>query len=359
MYKTIENEVTKQATPKALQYEFYQYDVERLHNFSGLIYIGGIGIWVLFDLIIGFIGDQRHYALSLLLVVLLLITVGVQRVARKARHFHLLNLVYVLMIGLGIRVGIEGVPAHLHPTWLSLSASNILYSASVLPLSREAFFGVLGIAWVVLNPFMMTTLSLFDFSGTMVLLSAVFISALTIYTYLKLRRSKLHNYIMAKLLIERAYIDTLTEIPNRRAFMTRASNHLSTPPESGECYLAMVDVDNFKKVNDVYGHDIGDEVLKRIAADIKHIMADHEYARLGGEEFGVYLSGVTQADAERLVDTLCQRVRETSSRYPATVSVGVTRIETDTLHAALIKADHAMYESKLSGKDRYTFFRPD
>ncbi len=51
------------------------------------------------------------------------------------------------------------------------------------------------------------------------------------------------------------------------------------------------DIDDFKKVNDRYGHDIGDEVLKHVAAGIKLVMGDCQYARLGAEEFGIYLKG--------------------------------------------------------------------
>ena len=145
-----------------------------------------------------------------------------------------------------------------------------------------------------------------ELKGLLVLVYALFLSALTLYSFITLRRARLHNYIMSKLLLDQAYLDTLTEIPNRRSFMARAGQRLQALPREHDHYLAMVDIDNFKKVNDVHGHDIGDEVLKRIAADIKGVMRDFDYARLGGEEFAIYLADVPRADVEALAARLCQ-----------------------------------------------------
>jgi diguanylate cyclase (GGDEF)-like protein len=197
-----------------------------------------------------------------------------------------------------------------------------------------------------------------ELRGVMAISYSAFICGLTIYSFLTLRKAKLYNFIMSKLLLDQAYIDTLTEIPNRRSFMTRANQQLNTVPRENDHYLAMVDIDNFKKVNDVYGHDIGDEVLKRIAQDIKSVMPDYEYARLGGEEFAIYLAGVRHEDVEALAGELCRVVREHPTRHPVTISIGLARVlDGDTLNQALVKADEALYESKHTGKDRYTFYR--
>lgn len=83
---------------------------------------------------------------------------------------------------------------------------------------------------------------------------------------------------MSKMLLEQAYIDALTEIPNRRSFMTKAEMHQRFAADEPGHYIAMVDVDNFKRVNDQFGHDSGDVVLKRIAANIKASMHEFEYA---------------------------------------------------------------------------------
>ncbi|UQS16090.1 GGDEF domain-containing protein [Pseudomonas sp. HS6] len=356
MYKTIEDEVLKRTAPAELWGEFIQHEFERLHSFCLLIYLASMGIWLAFDLIVSFLGDQGFTWRSMIFIAAFAVLAVVLMFTRKARHFDWLNLTFVFVITLGIRLLIEGLPLAFHGIWLVLAAATTLYSASVLPLSRWSFFAAQAITWLILNPFIGTGIGLLELKGVMTIAYSVFLCALTIYTFLKLRETKLYNYIMSKLLLDQAYNDTLTEIPNRRSFMTRAEKSLQAVPREHDHYLAMIDIDNFKKVNDVYGHDIGDEVLKRIAADIKEVMAPFEYARLGGEEFAIYLAGVRREDVEALAGELCRVVREQPTRHPVTISIGVARVEDgDTLNQALIKADEALYESKHTGKDRYTF----
>lgn len=356
MFKTIEDEVLKKAAPAALQREFAQYHFERQQRFCLLIYIASIVIWLVFDLIVSFLGGQRFTFLSPLFLGALSILAIILGFTHKARHFDRLNVLFVLVMTLGIRMVIHGLPMTLQPAWLVLAASSILYSASVLPLSRGSFYAALLITWLMLNPFYNTDIELFGLRGTMTACYSVFLSALTLYSFMKLRQARLYAYIMAKLLLDQAYLDTLTEIPNRRSFITTATRQLRAHPREHDHYLAMVDIDNFKRINDTYGHDIGDQVLKRIAAAIKAVMADYEYARLGGEEFAVYLSGVRRDDVEDLAARLCRVVREDPSEYPVTVSIGLTRVaDSDSLNQALRKADEALYLAKHSGKDRYTF----
>jgi diguanylate cyclase (GGDEF)-like protein len=358
MYKIIEDEVLKKTAPAAVRAEFVQHEFERLHRFSVLIFLTSTFMWLVFDLIVSFLGGQGFTWRSMVFLLLFSILTVVLGFTRKARHFDVLTVLFVLGLSVGVRLIVYGVPDIVQSSWLVLAAASMLYSISVLPLSRVAFFVVQLIIWSLLNPFINTSISLFELRGVMTACYSVFLCALTIYTFLKLREAKLYNYIMARLLLDQAYNDTLTEIPNRRSFMTLAEKHLQTVPREHDHYLLMIDIDNFKKVNDTYGHDIGDEVLKRVAADIKLVMNAHDFARLGGEEFAIYLTDVSRENAEALAGELCRLVREQPTKYPVTISIGVTRVEEhDTLTQALIKADDALYESKHSGKDRYTFHR--
>ena len=357
MLKTIESEISKQAAPPALQAEFAQHDFEKLRNFCRLTYITSIAIWLLFNLIISFKGGQGFTALSLLFIGVMAALTTILGFIRNYRHFDVLNVMFVAVITLGLRLVTFGLPAETQPIWLALACASVLYNASILPLSRWAFLGVAAITCLTLNPFLMTQASVMDLRGLLILCFCAFLCSVTIYSFFKLRRVKLHNYIMSKRLAVQAYVDALTEIPNRRSFMLQAGHALLTQPRVQDHYLAMIDIDNFKKVNDQYGHDIGDEVLKRTAASIKAVMADHEYARLGGEEFAVYLSGVRRSDVEALMDSLCSRVREDLAEHPVTVSIGLARVtDTDSLNQALANADKALYESKKTGKDRFSFY---
>ena len=356
MYKTIEEEVLKKSAPTELRAEFLQHEFERLHTFCVLIYIASIVVWIAYDLILSFIGGQPFTWRSLVFFGVFAILLITLLFIRDARHFQKLNLLFVLTIAFGTRLLIEGLGNDHQPAWLLLAASTTLFTASVLPLSRWSFFAAQWVTWWFLNPFYHTGIEQFELGGVMALSYTTFIGGLTIYSFLTLRKAKLYNFIMSKLLLDQAYIDTLTEIPNRRSFMTRANLQLNNVPRETDHYLAMIDIDNFKKVNDVYGHDIGDEVLKRIAQDIKSVMAHYEYARLGGEEFAIYLAGVRREDVEMLAGELCRVVREQPTRHPVTISIGLARVlDGDTLNQVLIKADAALYESKHTGKDRYTF----
>ncbi|AXJ05330.1 GGDEF domain-containing protein [Pseudomonas fluorescens] len=356
MYKTIEDEVLKKTAPAELWSEFIQHEFERLHTFCLLIYLASISVWIVFDLIVSFLGGQGFTWRSMVFLTVFSIQAVILQFTRRAAHFDILNILFIVAMTVGVRLLIDGLPASFQPAWLVLGASSMLYSISALPISRWSFYTSQGVIWLVLNPFLGTDIGLFELKGVMTLAYSVFLCGLTIYTFLKLREAKLYNYIMSRLLLDQAYNDTLTEIPNRRSFMASAGKTLQAVPREHDHYLAMIDIDNFKKVNDVYGHDIGDEVLKRIAANIKTVMSRFEYARLGGEEFAIYLAGVRREDVEALAGELCRVVREQPTRHPVTISIGVARVaDGDTLNQALIKADEALYESKHTGKDRYTF----
>lgn len=358
MYKTIEEQVLKKTAPAELRGEFLQHQFERLQSFSLLIYIVSIFMWLLFDLIVSFLGGQGFTWRSMVFLALFAVLTVMLAYTRKARHFDVITVLFVLGLTVGIRLIVDGLPPAVHSSWLVLAAASMLYSISVLPLSRWAFFAVQGVIWLLLNPFLDTTTSLIELRGVLTACYSVFLCALTIYTFLKLREVKLHNYIMSRLLLDQAYNDTLTDIPNRRSFMTLAEQRVNAVPREHDHFLAMIDIDNFKKVNDTYGHDIGDEVLKRVATDIKTVMMNFDYARLGGEEFAIYLAGVRREEVEALAGQLCRVVREHPAPHPVTISIGVTRVEDDdTLSQALIHADKALYESKHTGKDRYTFHR--
>lgn len=355
MFKTIEAHVRKQVAPAALRAEFRQHEFEALRPFCLLIFCVSIGIWLVFDLIVSFLGGQGFTWRSWLFLSLLGCLSVVLRFTRRSHHFDVLNLLFVAVITLGMRLVIEGIPIQLRPVWLVLGVSIVLYAVSVLPVRRWSFFSALAISWSMLNPFYHTRIDIDDLEGTMLLAYAVFLSGLVIYSYLQMRQAKLHNFYLSKVLLDQAYIDALTEIPNRRAFMAKAERQMRSF-DPGQ-YLAMIDIDNFKQVNDRFGHDVGDVVLKRVAMHIKAAMEHHEFARLGGEEFAIFFEGMAESAAEREVQALCKRVREDLGEPPVTISIGLTRvIQGDSLSAALTRADQALYSAKHSGKDRFVLW---
>ncbi|MFV3410690.1 diguanylate cyclase domain-containing protein [Pseudomonas nitroreducens] len=353
MFKTIESEVLKQSVPAGIRAEFLQHDFERLHGLSLLIFAVSAGMWLLFDLIVSFQAGQGFTYVSVIFLGMFFLITVMASFVRKATHFHWLNLAFVITFSFGARLVIDGLPEILRPAWLVIAAATVLYSATAMPLNAVAFYSVLAVTWTFLNPLLGDVPAL-DARRSMLVCYPLFISALSIYIFHHLSKAKLYNYAMARLLLDQAYLDVLTNIPNRRSFLTRVGQRLEGDGE--QRYLAMVDIDHFKRVNDTYGHDVGDEVLARVARTIKEEMQDFEFARLGGEEFGLYLWGISAEDAQSRVEKLRRLTAELPGTPKVTISLGLAHVTADgTLSQALIKADQALYEAKHKGRNRVTY----
>lgn len=168
----------------------------------------------------------------------------------------------------------------------------------------------------------------------------------------------------ARVLTETAYAaehDHLTGAPSRRAFFDMAERELARARRHGNGLgLLLVDADHFKRINDTYGHGVGDEVLRDLVARAREEIRKIDYfARLGGEEFGVLLPDAsfdtTRAVAERLRAALDQSAQgRTAAAGPAyTVSIGLAMLEKGEDFAALMRrADAALYAAKAGGRNR-------
>ena len=152
--------------------------------------------------------------------------------------------------------------------------------------------------------------------------------------------------------------DMLTQIYNRAAFTKRLSQRIEESRYKHTKFgLIMIDVDYFKSVNDTYGHDVGDDVLKEIANCIKsHIRKVDVIARWGGEEFVIIADDASLDDLKVLVIKLQTEIMKTSfSPLPCiTVSFGLTIFKKgDTELSIQKRADTALYEAKKNGRNRY------
>ncbi len=151
-----------------------------------------------------------------------------------------------------------------------------------------------------------------------------------------------------------ASTDFLTGLPNRRAFFDNAAKAVERAQLGHPLSALMLDLDHFKQINDTYGHDIGDEVLKRVAIEIAPLPGT---GRLGGEEF-VVLSVMRLEDSVEMADRIRQAVGELgvpviNSTVAVTCSIGVAEWEPgDTIDKLLRRADVALYEAKRSGRNR-------
>jgi diguanylate cyclase (GGDEF)-like protein len=154
--------------------------------------------------------------------------------------------------------------------------------------------------------------------------------------------------------------DALTGLPNRRAFQERHWR-------CGD-YIAVVDVDRFKRVNDRHGHMVGDAVLQALAAEMRAEVEAGSLIgawRLGGEEFVVLVAARNVAGAALLVNRLRERISGRISGavadllHPVTVSAGLAEIRESGIADAYDAADRALYHAKASGRDRLSWEAAD
>jgi diguanylate cyclase (GGDEF)-like protein len=172
-----------------------------------------------------------------------------------------------------------------------------------------------------------------------------------------------HNSI--NILKEQVATDPLTALLNRRAFERAFMRLIKLLPDNGNkrrsslnaLTLFFIDLDHFKQINDIHGHDIGDEVLMKVAAIIRETLRDSDLVcRWGGEEIVVALPGVFAPEAEKVAEKVRKAVAGLGFsvrdlRVTASVGVTATRERID-LEELIKLADVAVYQAKAAGRNR-------
>lgn len=157
-----------------------------------------------------------------------------------------------------------------------------------------------------------------------------------------------------RLLLLRAQTDPLTGVLNSRAFREALVDALvrNQPPLS----LALIDVDNYKQVNDEHGHAVGDDVLREVVARLRAGTAETGVlGRVGGDEFALLLPGLTADQARRLVASVLEELRCSAFPHGATVTASAGVAEWEALHddgSLYRQADAQLYLAKARGRDR-------
>jgi diguanylate cyclase (GGDEF)-like protein len=180
-------------------------------------------------------------------------------------------------------------------------------------------------------------------------------------------RAALRSKHLQDLLIKHASLDPLTGLPNRRALMERLQREWARMERhGGSLSFIMVDIDHFKRVNDTYGHDVGDRVLQEVARTIARECRDVDLpARFGGEEFTIVVPDEKASGASRLADRCRQKIDEMSvaaggQNIRTTASFGVAEAAGLSGPEALIRsADEALYQAKQSGRNTVRTSSPE
>ena len=168
-------------------------------------------------------------------------------------------------------------------------------------------------------------------------------------------------------LARRVLYDSLTGIANRALFIDRLEHALlRTARTDPKVAVLFIDLDDFKRINDAFGHSSGDGLLKAIASRLEHaIRAGDTAARLGGDEFGVILEDVDGAGAvhiaDRVIDAIARPLPIDGKELTVTGSIGIAfpGPSHDTASDLLRAADIAMYNAKGEGKGRFSVYQPE
>lgn len=162
-----------------------------------------------------------------------------------------------------------------------------------------------------------------------------------------------------------AFYDQVTNLPNRRLFERELRQAVArVARERVGAALLFIDVDDFKKVNDTLGHEVGDQVLRMIGERMMAVLRSGDVvARLGGDEFGVILYGIGDPEnvarvARLMIEAVAAPLPTQPSQSHVGLSIGVLLLPADDNDPAVLlrRADMAMYVAKTSGKNSFSFF---
>ncbi len=182
----------------------------------------------------------------------------------------------------------------------------------------------------------------------------------------RLIRAKKNLQVVKKKLVEAHHnmrVDHLTKAYNRQSFDEQLKNHhrLHAISKNPVCLISL-DIDFFKKINDAYGHDIGDFVLKESVLLLQEVFHRKEdfVARVGGEEFAILLPEYRIDDAVRMAEEAMAKIRrevfiQGELEIKFTVSMGIAQLfNSETVEQWLKRADQALYHSKNTGRNKFT-----
>jgi len=152
--------------------------------------------------------------------------------------------------------------------------------------------------------------------------------------------------------------DTLTKLYNRSEYLRVIKRKITSAKRYHESFgLILIDIDLFKSVNDNYGHDVGDIILRRFAKVLLYSVREDDFvARWGGEEFIIITGKIEKKGLQRLLEKLQRRIKEAdfTPLEGITASFGATLYkEGDTYEELFKRVDHALYRAKSGGRDRY------
>lgn len=185
------------------------------------------------------------------------------------------------------------------------------------------------------------------------------------YKYISIRKDITMQKQLEEEIFHLAYHDSLTNLPNRRMFMNQLRNEIIERNNSkAKLSILFIDLDNFKFINDKWGHDTGDLVIKEAANRIKEALRPTDMvARLGGDEFIVMLKDIQDKEditnyVEQILAKFQKAISTCGQEYSLTCSIGIATYPEngDSAEQLITNADNALYHVKGRGKNDYVFY---
>ena len=201
--------------------------------------------------------------------------------------------------------------------------------------------------------------------GLIGVLTALFIFTVGLIALRAIHRSRNRVAEANVKLSHAARHDALTGLPNRRYVRELLQERLLDGSNGRQCALMLIDLDRFKAVNDTLGHEAGDALLLQVGNRLHELLPEGAYAgRLGGDEFAAVLPVTTQATLEEIAGNIVKKLSEsyeivgTTASIGASVGVAVGSADAQSVDVVTRNADLALYHSKHTGRERFTFFEP-
>lgn len=339
----------------APQHDFARYVMTVIRHRAVAFQIFGLAGAVTFLMVLEQYGHRVPFGESGMVLTLMAGCIWLQHVIDSPRAFMAAQLGYVAGACLALRLGLDASDVAAGFALPAMLVASLIMATGFISYWELLLGNVIVLA--ILNP-----LARFSLPGseTGTLSYGLLATGLLGSVVVQLEQTRgLHKHCdLLGQLARQAYSDALTEIPNRRAFFELAERRLAEA-SAQPLFMAIVDIDHFKRINDTYGHEAGDQALKGTAQAIRRAMPDAVIGRLGGEEFGVLHAADDTRAARGALDRMARQIGGSGFKpQPVTVSIGFSAVGDKPLKQALRDADVALYRAKAGGRNQVQPFEP-
>ncbi|WP_161780636.1 sensor domain-containing diguanylate cyclase [Tumebacillus flagellatus] len=316
-----------------------------------------------------------YYLLHQLLIPLGLMAVEVAALEFGFRKRQERMEVWFLLTATVLAATIVWFNPNLHGMYALLALSTLM---SLIYFERRltlfsALLGILALFLLQVNPAVHASMSAYELIAMVAALFGAYLLGLCVI----LRGEQILNQLKKAMESERDLLvdnimydtmtktDALTGLYNHKTFHEYLDSLLKLEADQLTMQVALLDIDNFKSINDTYGHWVGDLVLKRIALMIREVVTPNDFvARYGGEEFALILTDSTAEQGHRTLDEIRRRISEVVHEEldgrSVTVSIGFTDREPGMRKEELFKmADTRLYTAKRTGKNKVVGVRQE